>query len=491
MDTNISLPISLNGKHWRVFVVSLNAFTDEIDTLVHVSEFYVFKGMILERMEGNIFILENDHDGNAYVIMVDNPEYEKACLIIKDYIANVEGTTSEITVVPCKKGEAAEACRAKYREQMGKRRLATMSNTWGDCNGTKRVCEEFLLSEIDKAAELGVDIVQIDDGWQAGETYDESIKDERGHRIFNDEFWKVDKMLFPNGMRYVSDYAAKKGVKIGLWFAPDSHDHFAKMPRDLAVLKNAYENWGVRFFKIDMYWIEDDEDRDRFLEFLDKIYSFGDDVAVQLDVTYVARINYLCGKRYGSLFVENRFTRSRTFYPHRTLRNLWLLSKYIPASRLQLELVNPELYSHKYIEGDDFAPVNYGIDYLFASVMVSNPLFWMEMQFVSNNNSERLKNIVSFWKKYRSILSESDVEPIGECPTGRSFTGFHIRHKDGEYALVFREAVEKTKGAFVLRSEATRAELLKSNSAVKTRIEDGMLRVELADMRSYAFLKLS
>lgn len=143
MNSEISLPIFLEGSHWTVTAVSLNAFTDEIDTPVHVSEFHLFKGRVLERMEGNIFILENDHDGDAFVIMVDSPAYEKARLVIDKHLAAVEGTTSDITVVPCKNGEAEEACRAKYREQMGKRSLVSMSNTWGDCNSDSRICEAY------------------------------------------------------------------------------------------------------------------------------------------------------------------------------------------------------------------------------------------------------------------------------------------------------------------------------------------------------------
>ena len=61
MSSEISLPIFLEGSHWTVTAVSLNAFTDEIDTPVHVSEFHLFKGRVLERMEGNIFILSDEN----------------------------------------------------------------------------------------------------------------------------------------------------------------------------------------------------------------------------------------------------------------------------------------------------------------------------------------------------------------------------------------------------------------------------------------------
>jgi hypothetical protein len=281
-----TLPITLKGEHWTVTVIKLNAFTDDIDTPVHKEQYHYFRGQIVEKMEGNIFFLEDQHNGNAYVIITDCPDYEKATLVIRERTVKIDAGSNPVTVIPCKIGECERVCRSKYREGMGKRSLVTMSNTWGDMNGFSRVCEEFVLREIDKAAELGLDIVQIDDGWQMGSTADLSRR-VNGRRVFDDDFWPLNEERFPRGMRFVADYAADKGVKVGLWFAPDSRDHFALMERDVAILKNAYDNWGMRFFKLDMYFIESVEDRERFLEYLDAIYAFGDDVAVQIDLLEV------------------------------------------------------------------------------------------------------------------------------------------------------------------------------------------------------------
>ena len=76
---------------------------------------------------------------------------------------------------------------------------------------------------------------------------------------------------------------------------------------DISVLKKTYDEWGARFLKIDMFWIRTIKERDRFLSLLKEVYRFGDDVAVQLDVTRNYRTNYLCGKQYGIVFVENRY----------------------------------------------------------------------------------------------------------------------------------------------------------------------------------------
>ena len=96
-----------------------------------------------------------------------------------------------------------------------------MSNTWGDCNGFSKIHEDFILRKIDKAAEFGLNIVQIDDGWQFGSTANTKRRDENGMRVFADDFWLLNQDRFPHGMKYIADYAQNKGITLGLWFAPN------------------------------------------------------------------------------------------------------------------------------------------------------------------------------------------------------------------------------------------------------------------------------
>ena len=489
--TDCKLPLKLRGDHWNITSIIFTAFTDDRDTPVRKTELNIHRAQLGEKLEGNIFFVENVHDGDAYAIITDCPDNEQAVLTVNDYILDVDAGTNPIAIVPCKVGECEEACRNEYRKRMQNRPLISMSNTWGDRNGFSRVCEEFVIKEISKAAELGLDVVQIDDGWQIGNTADPAIRDKKGRRVFDDYFWQLNTERFPNGIRVLSDYAAERGVKLGLWFAPDSRNHFERASRDIAILKNAYDNWGARFFKLDMYWIECDEDRDAFLSLLKAVYDFGDDVFVQIDVTTSARINYLCGREYGTIFVENRYTKMRTFFPHRTLKNLWLLSSCIPSSKFQFELVNLSLNADCYDENDEFAPSKFDIDYLFASVMLSNPLFWMELQFLSDENTEKLKNIISFWHSYRDIFRNSDVSPIGEKPSGRSFTGFRIKNRDSEYALLLREVTFSDNGVYVMPNDIKNAEVLLSNADVSLQYVGNALSTTFSKPRAYAFIKLN
>lgn len=483
--------IKLKGEHWIVRSVKLHAFTDENDTLTEENEYNLFQ-MDMKPLQGEIFFLENPQESNAIIIISETPDYQTATLTINKGVVTVENGNNNLAIGYCKMGECEALCREFYRHIKKNEKLFTMSNTWGDCNGFSRVCQDFVLKEIDAAKEIGVDIVQVDDGWQKGNTADRTLRDEFDRRIFKGDFWELDSTKFPNGMKFVTEYAEKDNIKVGMWFAPDSHDEFALLERDKAVLRKAYEEWGIRFFKLDMFWVSSDKDRDQFLELLREIYSFGDDVAVQLDVTRDLRMNYLCGHKYGSVFVENRYAKSANSFPHRVLRNMWMISKYIPTSKFQFELTNPDLYKECYAETDPFVPSLYDMDYLFATVMLSNPLFWMEMQFLSDERKAQLKEIMDVWKKNRDILANADIMPIGDKPNGRSFTGFYIStNKEPQYLLLFREVTEENSAMIKCPVKTAKTEILASNSEVKTEIINGFVTVEFAKQRSYAFIKLS
>ena len=483
--------LELQGEHWIIKNVKLNAFTDDNDTLTNADESYLFARSLFSEKCGEIFFLENPQDGNAIVIISETPDYQTAVLNIKKGVVTVENGSNGLALGFCKNGECEALCRNYYRHARNAEALVDMSNTWGDMNGTSRVCRDFVMREIDAAEKIGVDIVQIDDGWQKGGTYDPKILDADGKRCFNGDFWEISKERFPNGMREIADYAKAKNVKLGLWLAPDSHGNFALLERDKAVLRKAYEEWGIRFFKLDMYWIHSDIERDRFIELLQYVYSFGKDVAVQLDVTREDRINYLCARQYGTVFVENRYTHSANSFPHRVLRNIWSIGRYIPTSKFQFELVNPDLFTECYQQNDPFVPSLYDMDYLFAITMLSNPLFWMELQFLPQKRIDELKRIMPVWKSLKEEFSKCDVMPIGDLPCGRSFTGFLISdEKSPKYLLLFREVTEDSKTVIKAPVKKCDASVLVSNADVNVNVNDGFVEVDFSKPRAYALIKL-
>lgn len=482
--------IKLKSEHVTLECITLHAFTDVNDTLVTKKEQNIFAKGLEFKNYGDIFFLTDRTDDSAIVIISETPDYIDTEITVRGLTVNIKNGGCGAAIGFCRTGECERLCREYYRHARKPKPLIAMSNTWGDCNGFSRVCQDFVIKEIDAAEKMGVDIVQIDDGWQTGSTADTTRRDELGRRVFHGDFWDLSKEKFPD-IKKVTEYAAARNIKIGLWFAPDSHENFALLERDIGVLKKAYEEWGVRFFKLDMFWISNEMERERFLLLLKKIYDFGPDVAVQLDITRNLRLNYLCGRQYGTTFVENRYTKTANSFPHRVLRNLWTISRYIPAAKLQLELVNPDLNKESYAKNDPFAPSLYDMDYLFASVMLTNPLFWQEMQFLSDERRRQLERIVPVWKSVRNELCDADVEPIGEIPGGRSLTGFCIKIEGKtKYLLLFREACDRKKITVPLEIKESDVKILASNGKCGVSLKNGKLAAAFSSMRSYVFVEI-
>ena len=485
--------VKLKGEHWLLTAVKLNAFTDDVDTLTEVNQYHYFYQGFQKPIKGDIFFLEDPETDDAYVFISETPDWTRGELTIKqraDSSVVLKNGRYPVVFGVCKAGECEELCRSYFRHINSCKKLVAMSNTWGDCNGASRVCEEFISGEIDAAHDIGVDIVQIDDGWQARGTLYRGVDDQYG-RVFDDDAWELNTNRFPNGIRPLCDKAAALGVKVGMWFAPASRLDFEYLERDKGVMTRLYNEYGARFIKLDMYEAKNHMHTDKFLELLRHIYDLGDDVSVQMDVTRHDRLNYLCGNEYGTIFVENRYTKTANSFPHRVLRNLWCISRYQPSNRFQFELINPDLNVESYRADDPFAPVNYDMDYLFASVMLSNPLFWMEMQFLPKERRVQMAPIMTAWKEHREDLAKADVAPIGQKPTGRSFSGFYIS-KDGkpEYLLLFREVTKNDTGEFELPIDSAKAEVLCSNADVKIKIKDGKAVATFSKPRAYAFVKL-
>lgn len=480
----------IKGEHWTVKSVKLNAFTDNNDTLIETETHHLFKKSLFHPMYGDIFFLENHENENAIVIITENADCDNSELNIYKGVVEITGET-DVQIHHCTIKQSESVCRKILKDDQSSKSLMAMSNTWGDKNGSTRVCREFVLKEIDCAQQLGIDIVQIDDGWQMGDTAWKSERDELKRRTFKDGYWDINYQRFPNGLKEISEYANEKNIRMGLWFAPSSHNCYAHFSRDVEVLKKAYTDWGFNFFKLDMYFVTNNQEKEKILGMLKTIYKLGDDVAVQMDITRFSRLNYLCGRQFGTIFAENRYTASANSFPHRVLRNLWTLSRFIPTSRFQFEIVNPDLNCEAYDKNDPFAPTNYDMDYLFATVMFCNPLFWMELQHLSDKRKNELKNIINIWKSYREELSKCDIRPIGQKPDGRSFTGFcaSLNGKD-KYLLLFREVTSNSKCVLISDVNSKKTNLIASNSNCEINLSNGIISLNMEQQRSYAFIEL-
>ncbi len=392
-------------------------------------------------------------------------------------------------------GELKAGFRAYLRGlNAGRGELFTMVNTWGDRGGPWNVREDFALAEVEAAAGLGADVLSLDDGWQTGsggfphpwEGY---------HRDFPD-FWTPRREAFPRGLDPVFDRARALGLDLGLWFSPDSADSFETWEKDTDLLWGYHTAYGAREFKLDGVKVRDKAGEARFLAMLEELARRGGGaLGLNMDVTAGLRFGYLYAYSHGVLFVENRYTDWGNYYPHNTLKNLWLLSDVLPPRRMQFEVPNPRRNAALY--GDDpLAPAKYPIDTLFAGVMVSNPLLWMEAQRLEPADAEALRRVIAAWRPHRRALFGADVRPVGCQPDGLSFTGFQAKTGPDEgYLVLLRENTPRADYAYALEGLADKeldVEVLAANTGygIGDRTDAaGALAVRMEAPRSFVFAR--
>ena len=473
---------ALPRGHWDMEVTQLFDQTDYHDVLARTFREPLYPAARV-RERGNLFLFCNRISGQGILFVKESPTHLNALnqypadLLVSDQMVRLSGSglpnggsgrdfMSFGSTVGVGDGERIYSEYKRFvmaQWTFAPEKSFAMSNTWGDRNQDLAVCDSFIRKEIDAAAEIGVDIVQIDDGWQKGITINSARQAGgvwEGYYATDPDFWKPDPGKFPQGLKPVSAYAASKGVKLGLWFSPDSSRDFRSWKRDAATLVDLWRRYGICCFKLDGVKLRSKMAERNYFALLARVTAETKGaVSFTPDITVEDRAGYLWQKQYGTLFVENRYTAFSSYYPHSTLRNLWTLSRFFPARKFQFELLNNRLYRDHYT-GDPLAPEKVDISYEFAVVMFSNPLFWLELQHLAPEDRAALQKIVSVYRECREDLAEAEVLPIGRMPCGGAITGFQADCGGGQgYLLLFRELLAPEAGMLHIRPVAVPASL--------------------------------
>lgn len=335
-----------------------------------------------------------------------------------------------------------------------------MSNTWGDRSRDGRVNEAFILEELEAAHRLGVNLLQIDDGWQTGTTIN-SIRSGgiwEGYHNENASFWSVNRDRFPQGLGSIAAKSAAFGIKLGLWFSPDSTADFRNWEKDADILLDLHRQYNVVAFKLDGIKIRSKRGEENLYLLQEKVVreSHGQ-VFFNLDTTAETRDGFFGRVNYGNLFLENRYTDWQKYYPHWTLRNLWQLAKYYPTRRLQIEFLN--VNRNTAIYGDDpLAPARCGLEYSFAVTMFATPLAWMELSGLDEASLRLLEPLIKAYQSYQAEILAGCIWPIGAEPSGFGWSGFHSVVDDSNgFLLIMKERSEHDRYQYHLRGLANRS----------------------------------
>ncbi len=470
ISTPVFERLSPKGIHWNTKTVEFFDRTDDHNNLVRESKQLVFTKQ--SRQKGNLFFLESEFSNQALFVLKEAPNSEAqiafpGCDFVsfqtKDHYLDLQVVGLNIApdeLLPDKwlrcsgfatgvaasdelsKLLALKSYQRKIRVVDTERDEMLMMNTWGDLGQDANINEQFCNNEIEASKKLGLTHFQLDDGWQTGRTANSAEKGGSLNAIWQKQnYWAVDKNRFPNGLEPVIDKARENDIEIGLWFNPSHDNDYANWKSDAAVLINLYNTLGIRIFKIDGVIIGNKTAEMNFRSFLDTLMLSSDNnIMINLDVTGLApRPGYHYFNEYGNVFLENRYTDWVNYYPHWTLRNLWMLSKYIPAQNLQIEFLNKWRNADKYCPDDVLAPINIPFDYQFVSTLIAQPLAWFEGSKLPEE-AFSLSELIGQYKKHMDALHKGHILPIGQEPSGTTWTGFQsVVNQNEGYFLVLKE----------------------------------------------------
>jgi alpha-galactosidase len=505
--------LDLAMEHARLTQVTLHDQTDGHNQLVFENEWLLQTNEKPLHLEGDLFIAENTlthagliflklaplpaarpihaewdleaslHGRMTHVLLAENDGYESVVLA---YTGGRPGRT-----------EALQTFQRQLRVYEPHRDGMFLSNTWGDRSRDLRINSDFMKAEIEAGAKLGVDVIQIDDGWQKGFTINSARGTGgvwTGYWNQDPNFWQPDPKRFPQGLRPLVEQAASHGMKFGLWFSPDSSNDFANWQRDAGKLLALHHDEGIDYFKIDGIKAVTKTGEQNLHRMVDEVLAKSNgSVTFDLDVTAETRPGYFGMPRTGPLFVENRYSDFHGYWPHQTLRNLWMLAQYVDPLRLRMEVLNNTRNTQKY-EGDPLAPSQYAPDFLFASVMFSNPLGWFETSNLPQPYVASMSKLVATWKQQRAELFSDTILPIGEAPDGVNWTGFAAFSHDraSGYLLIFRglnDAAEWDQPLPVFSAAHFRIEPLAGDGEIQ--LAAGRLHVRVPKPRGFVWVKLN
>lgn len=237
-----------------------------------------------------------------------------------------------------------------------------------------------------------------------------------------------------------------------MWYNPDRTNNYANWMKDTDVLLDLHGKFGINIFKYDGINFSTKTGEKNILYAMHRmVQETNGKVSIELDITGGNQPGYFSAMQYGFLFLENRYTDLRRYYPHMTLRNLWQLSHYVDARRLRMEFLNNERSKDKH-PNDPLAPANYQPDYLFAVTMFAMLMAWFETTGLSEQYAQKLKKIITVYKNHGQQIHEGNIMPIGTEPRGFSWTGFQSQ-KPGStegYIVVFRELNENLSASLLL-----------------------------------------
>ena len=324
-----------------------------------------------------------------------------------------------------------------------------MANTWGSEDKVQqckyKAREENVLREIAACADLGVDLLQIDDGWQGSHWRPVASGGPAKSKRKQKDLTLLDGSdvpqlydIYPNGFGPVREAAREAGIKLGLW-------HSWVAPAE-SLMAN-HDDGDFRAYKLDFAILKTKGKLDGLYYKARTLITHSDySASVNWDVTeHPPRMGFYFGRDCGNLYLANRkaaTVRSAVQYdPWQVLRDGWELADYMNLNKIQMTYQNKDLTP----SDAKTDALRYPHGYNFAVTLMSSPILFTETQMISEQARDEIRPIIAAYKSERDAMYQGYVFAIGAKPDNGSWTGFQNHNpKTGRgYLTVFRELNNK------------------------------------------------
>ena len=339
------------------------------------------------------------------------------------------------------------------KKRFARKPYSVMVNPWGCGRFPSLVNEEFLIREVEAAAEVGATHYQIDDAWQEGGALSEIMVK---NRHVTPKFWEVSKARLGGTLAKVTGAASRAGVEPSLWMAPSSNCEYRDWKSFAERVLELHREYGLLAFKIDAVLIRTHEAEKNLRNLLEYVRrETNGKVYFNLDTTSGQRPGYFLFLEYGNIFLENRYvchTWGLGYHPEKTLRSLWKLSRYMRPQELQIEVPYAGDIRREFYESKPWCqPDTYPQDYWAAIALFANPLLWFAPSTVRPEDRAPIRKMMELHRKIRGDVFAGEIGPVGAEPDGKAFTGLHSRSEetDKDFVVLYREAGAEENSALI------------------------------------------
>jgi len=339
----------------------------------------------------------------------------------------------------------------------------TLLNSWE--GAYFKFDEKTLTDMMDDAADMGLEMFVLDDGW-----FGNNYPRDNSHAGLGD--WQVNKTKLPRGIGYLADYAVSKGLKFGIWIEPEMvnpESDLAKQHPDWVVKSNGREATTMR-----QQWLLDlanPKVQDFVFGVFDQTMKLSPNIAyIKWDANRhveSAGSAFLAADRQSHFWIDyvqglyKVYQRIRDKYPNVIIQacssgggrveygalkyhqEIWTSDNTDALSRVFIQygtnLIYPALVTGSHVSAVPNHQTNLIVPLKFRFDLAMTGRLGMELQPKSMSASDKsfAKTAINNYKKIRDVVTAGDLYRINSPYDGTGYYSLAYVSKDKSKAVLF------------------------------------------------------